>query len=108
MAATMEYQTWAAEAACSSLDPDALFVRGAAQRQVRDVCFDCPVRRQCLSDVLDGRMSYGVWGGLTERERRAVLRRYPHVVSWHALLEEGKEPIALELLAARPPRLTRA
>jgi len=40
---------------------------------------------------LDGRIEFGVWGGLTERERRALLRRRPNVVSWRALLETARE-----------------
>ena len=67
-------QTWAVYAACAHADPDALFVKGAAQREVRQVCFSCPVRVQCLADALDSKITFGVWGGLTERERRAIMR----------------------------------
>ena len=37
----------------------------------------CPVRTECLADALDNRVEFGVWGGMTERERRALLRRRP-------------------------------
>ena len=77
-----EDQTWASRAACASAEPDALFVRGAAQRSVRELCFSCPVRMECLADALDSQTSFGVWGGLTERERRALLRRFPEVEDW--------------------------
>ena len=77
---------WPAEASCRNGDPDALFVQGAAQNRAKVVCFGCPVRTECLADALDNRVEFGVWGGMTERERRALLRRRPDVVSWKGLL----------------------
>lgn len=77
---------WTAQAACRGTDPDALFVQGAAQNRAKAVCFGCPVRAECLADALDNRIEFGVWGGLTERERRALLRRRPNVTSWQRLL----------------------
>jgi WhiB family redox-sensing transcriptional regulator len=77
---------WRGHAACRGGDPDRLFVRGAAQREAKLVCFGCPVRTQCLAEALDHRIEFGVWGGMTERERRALLRRRPEVQSWHELL----------------------
>jgi len=71
--------------------PDALFVEGSAQREVRAVCEGCPVRLECLADALDSRMDFGVWGGMTERERRALLRRRPEVRSWRAELVRGQD-----------------
>ena len=69
------------------MDPDELFVQGAAQNRAKVVCATCPVRTECLADALDNRVEYGVWGGMTERERRALLRRRPDVTSWRDLLE---------------------
>jgi WhiB family redox-sensing transcriptional regulator len=51
------------------------------------VCRSCPVRFECLADALDNRIEFGVWGGMTERERRALLRRHPTVRSWRAVFE---------------------
>lgn len=75
---------WTASASCGAghVAPDALFAEGSAQREARTVCFGCPVRLQCLADALDSRTDFGVWGGMTERERRALLRRRPDVRSW--------------------------
>ena len=81
---------WASRGACRSSDPDALFVQGAAQNRVKTVCMSCPVRTECLADALDNRIEFGVWGGMTERERRALLRRRPNVVSWRRLLETAR------------------
>ena len=78
---------WTSRAACRGSDPDALFVQGAAQNRAKAVCFGCPVRAECLADALDNRVEFGVWGGMTERERRALLRRRPNVTSWRRLLE---------------------
>ena len=63
-------------AACRASDPDALFVQGAAQNRAKAICLACPVRTECLADALDNRIEFGVWGGMTERERRALLRGF--------------------------------
>ena len=81
---------WTRYAACRHSDPDQLFVTGAAQHEAKAVCKGCPVRAQCLADALDNRVEIGVWGGMTERERRALLRRRPEVTSWAALLTDAR------------------
>jgi WhiB family redox-sensing transcriptional regulator len=81
---------WASQGACRSSDPDALFVQGAAQNRAKMVCLGCPVRTECLADALDHRIEFGVWGGMTERERRALLRKRPDVDSWRDLLEAAR------------------
>ncbi|MBB3078228.1 WhiB family redox-sensing transcriptional regulator [Streptomyces violarus] len=48
------------------------------------------MRTECLADALDNRVEFGVWGGMTERERRALLRRRPTVTSWRRLLETAR------------------
>ena len=78
---------WPSMAACQSGDPDALFVQGAEQNVAKRICRSCPVRYECLADALDNRIEFGVWGGMTERERRALLRRHPHVASWRKMFE---------------------
>jgi len=81
---------WTTRAACRATDPDALFVQGAAQNRAKMVCSGCPVRTECLADALDNRIEFGVWGGMTERERRALLRRRPDVRSWQQLLQSAR------------------
>src|SRR5699024_12292950 len=71
-----------AQAARRDPDPDEVFVRGAAQRKATTLCRDCPVMYECLADALDNRVEFGVWGGMTERQRRALLKQYPDVISW--------------------------
>jgi WhiB family redox-sensing transcriptional regulator len=84
-------QEWAAAGACRTSDPDSLFVQGAAQNRAKAVCLGCPVRTECLADALDHRIEFGVWGGMTERERRALLKRRPNVRSWRRLLETARD-----------------
>src|SRR5690606_11564856 len=66
-----------------------MFVQGAAQNRVKQICNGCPVKMECLADALDNRIEFGVWGGMTERERRALLRKRPHVKSWTDLLQNA-------------------
>jgi len=87
---TSQDEDWTARAACLTMDPDELFVRGAEQNRVKARCMGCQVRTECLADALDNRTEFGVWGGMTERERRALLRRRPDVTSWRELLENAR------------------
>ncbi|WP_409484538.1 WhiB family transcriptional regulator [Arsenicicoccus dermatophilus] len=80
-------QEWAPLGNCVTQDPDALFVQGAAQQQAKQICVGCPVIAECLADALDNHTEFGVWGGMTERERRALLKRRPEVRSWRPVLE---------------------
>lgn len=82
---------WTVHAACRTSDPDALFVQGAAQNRAKLICSGCQVRTECLADALDNRVEFGVWGGMTERERRALLRRRPLVTSWRNLLLTARD-----------------
>jgi len=81
---------WNNEAACAGTDPDLLFVQGAAQNRVKIICAGCTVRTECLAIALDNQIEYGVWGGMTERERRALLRRRNTVTSWRELLMSAR------------------
>lgn len=98
-------QSWVAKALCASYEPDALFVQGATQRQVRLRCLQCEVRLECLADALESEANFGVWGGLTERERRAMLRHYSEVTNWREWLEESSDPLAIEIRAPKVPRV---
>ncbi len=86
----MNQGDWRINASCRDEEPDQLFVRGAEQRKAKLVCLGCPVRMECLAEALDNRIEFGVWGGMTERERRALLRRRPDVTSWYELLDNAR------------------
>ena len=81
---------WRNAARCRTANAEDLFVSGAAQREARSFCQVCPVRTECLAYALDQRIEFGVWGGTTERERRALLRMRPDVRSWRALLADAQ------------------
>ncbi|MEU1408389.1 WhiB family transcriptional regulator [Streptomyces sp. NPDC005728] len=85
-----DQETWGTQAVCRTADPDELFAEGAAQSRAKVLCTGCPVRTECLAHALDHRIEHGVWGGMTERERRALLRRRPTVTSWRRLLETAR------------------
>lgn len=80
-------ENWASRATCAAAAPDDLFAKGAAQQSAKTICQRCPVVAECLADALDNHTEYGVWGGMTERERRALLRRRPDVKSWTTLFK---------------------
>ncbi len=78
---------WTSQAMCRTIDPDELFVRGAAQRKAANICRHCPVMMECAADALDNKVEFGVWGGMTERQRRALLKQHPDVTSWGEFFE---------------------
>ena len=93
-------EDWASLAQCRGTQPDELFVKGAAQNKAKQLCSGCPVRTECLAEALDNEIEWGVWGGMTERERRAILRKRPNVTSWRVLLETAqREHVALQARA---------
>ncbi|MCV7195274.1 WhiB family transcriptional regulator [Mycobacterium angelicum] len=89
-AGSAEDRAWVSEGLCRDKDPDELFVRGAAQRKAAVICRHCPVMQQCATDALDNKVEYGVWGGMTERQRRALLKENPEVVSWSDYFDKRK------------------
>jgi WhiB family redox-sensing transcriptional regulator len=95
----MWVEDWASRAACKAETPDALFVRGAEQNKAKQVCAGCPVRTECLAEALDNQIEWGVWGGMTERERRALLRRKPNA-SWRTVLETARDRQGVTTAAA--------
>lgn len=72
---------WRHRAACRDIDPELFFpigTTGPALLQVaeaKSVCRRCDVRAECLRWAMDSGQDSGVWGGLTEDERRALKRR---------------------------------
>ncbi|WP_284145221.1 WhiB family transcriptional regulator [Mycobacterium senriense] len=75
-------RAWVPGALCTESDPDRMFVRGAQQRIEAVICRHCPVMQECGAEALDNKVEFGIWGGMTERQRRALLKRHPEVVSW--------------------------
>jgi len=70
-------ERWREQAACRGTDLEVFFPgRGESAGPARRVCAGCPVRQPCLDYAITNRIAYGVWGGLTERERRALQSRW--------------------------------
>jgi WhiB family transcriptional regulator, redox-sensing transcriptional regulator len=64
---------WRELAAFRGIDLEVFFPgRGESAEPARRVCAACPVRQACLDYAISNRISHGIWGGLTERERRAL------------------------------------
>ena len=67
---------WEDRAACRGAEADAFFAHGGVQEhRAKAVCRECPVRWECLAYALRHGVEHGVWGGLTDRERRRLLNR---------------------------------
>lgn len=68
-------QTWQRQANCMGVDPDLFFPeRGASTREAKEVCRGCVVQSECLDYAIAHGEKFGIWGGLSERERRRVRR----------------------------------
>jgi WhiB family redox-sensing transcriptional regulator len=81
----VQREDWTMRAKCRGME-DALFPEASDQKRARQVCSGCPVRYECLAEALDNRIEWGVWGGMTERERRLLLRQRSDVTSWRSVL----------------------
>jgi WhiB family transcriptional regulator, redox-sensing transcriptional regulator len=67
---------WQEEALCAQTDPEAFFPeKGGSTREAKRVCSRCDVRADCLEYALGHDERFGIWGGLSERERRRLKRR---------------------------------
>ena len=64
---------WRDRAACIGADPDLFFPqRGESAEPAREICARCSVREACLDYALRNAITHGIWGGVSERERRAL------------------------------------
>lgn len=64
---------WMQEAICAQTDPEAWFPeKGGSIAEAKRICRGCPVRQVCLEFALERKERFGVWGGLSERERRKL------------------------------------
>ncbi|GAB3820224.1 WhiB family transcriptional regulator [Tessaracoccus terricola] len=66
---------WQEEALCAQTDPEAFFPeKGGSTREAKKVCQGCTVQTECLEYALANDERFGIWGGLSERERRKLKR----------------------------------
>ncbi len=70
-----EERSWQTQANCMGVDPDLFFPeRGASTREAKEVCRGCVVSDDCLEYALANGEKFGIWGGMSERERRRLRR----------------------------------
>jgi WhiB family redox-sensing transcriptional regulator len=68
--------SWQADALCAQTDPEAFFPeKGGSTRDAKRICTGCEVKAQCLDYALKNDERFGIWGGLSERERRKLKKR---------------------------------
>ena len=71
-----EGEDWRDSAVCNQTDPDTFFPeRGESTREAKKVCLSCDAREACLAWALETGERFGVWGGLSERERRKLQKK---------------------------------
>src|SRR4051794_17774083 len=69
-------QSWQERALCAETDPEAFFPeKGGSTREAKKICTGCEVKAECLEYALANDERFGIWGGLSERERRRLRRR---------------------------------
>lgn len=67
--------SWQTDALCAQTDPEAFFPeKGGSTRDAKRICTTCEVKAQCLEYALQNDERFGIWGGLSERERRRIRR----------------------------------
>lgn len=67
---------WQGDALCAQTDPEAFFPeKGGSTRDAKRICAQCNVKSECLEYALKNDERFGIWGGLSERERRRLRRR---------------------------------
>ncbi len=68
-------ETWQDRALCAQTDPEAFFPeKGGSTREAKRICSGCDVKAECLDYALHKDERFGIWGGLSERERRRLKR----------------------------------
>ena len=67
--------SWQEQALCAQTDPEAFFPeKGGSTREAKRICVGCEVKGECLEYALEQDERFGIWGGLSERERRRLKR----------------------------------
>jgi WhiB family redox-sensing transcriptional regulator len=70
---SLEATTWQALARCAEVDAEAFFPeKGGSTAPAKKVCLSCEVRTECLEYALEHDERFGIWGGLSERQRRRL------------------------------------
>lgn len=102
---------WQDQALCAQTDPEAFFPdKGGSTREAKQICGSCEVRAECLGYALEHNEMFGIWGGLSERERRQMKRTAgnpppaPAGPGGAVTAAPAKAKRALQLVPAEAPR----
>jgi len=80
---------WVGDALCAQIAPEVFFPdEGGSTREAKKICAACPVRAQCLEYALTNGERFGIWGGLSERERRKLSKQVSVVKKPNVALDE--------------------
>lgn len=84
-------EDWQERALCAQVDPDAWFPeKGGSTREAKRICQGCDVRAECLEYALANTIRYGIWGGMSERERRKLILSAQHAPTQLELLADAR------------------
>lgn len=90
-----ERPQWQDEALCRETDPEVFYPeKGGSTTAAKRVCMGCPVRAECLTEALERQERFGIWGGLSERERRKLASGTVVDVPVTITLQTGGTPLA--------------
>ena len=81
---------WVAEALCRNTDPRPTLCAGGRAAPSRVDLSPLPCDEGMRGGRSDNKVEFGVWGGMTERQRRALLKEHPEVVSWSEFLNKRR------------------
>ncbi len=99
-------EDWRDQALCAQTDAESFFPeKGGSSRAAKKICQSCDVREQCLQAALDNDERFGIWGGLSERERRGLKHRSLELTEATA---PGPTPRPAAPAAVQPPEGTAA
>lgn len=86
-------EDWTKRALCPQTDPEAFYPeRGGSTREAKKICLGCEVQKECLDWALANDERFGIWGGLSERERRRL--KYGPDGSKRRALERARDEAA--------------
>lgn len=88
---------WQERALCAQTDPEAFFPeKGGSTREAKRICTRCEVKAQCLEFALAHDERFGIWGGLSERERRRA-KREAREAARTSELAETSQPVVIPI-----------
>lgn len=93
----IEKELWREEAACKGMDLSNFFSETERQSaltrkknaKTKQICNDCSVQKNCLFYAIENKIEYGIWGGLTSTERRALVENL-HVYDYETIAKSIK------------------